>query len=125
MGRDTIQLENAVSTISQEYLLKFISEYGIPKSLHPGLLGPEDPTVEFPKCKIGVYTKFFEFENFRIPISQYLFEILAHYQIHLSQLYGLVYADMDMFSLIRARTYKVEEGLFGTSPELIILDSIV
>ncbi|GJT36930.1 hypothetical protein Tco_0936795 [Tanacetum coccineum] len=35
MGRDTIQLEDAVSTISQEYLLEFTSEYGIPESLHP------------------------------------------------------------------------------------------
>ncbi|GJX57621.1 hypothetical protein Tco_0287518 [Tanacetum coccineum] len=32
--RDTIQLENTVSTISQEYLLEFTSEYGIPDGLH-------------------------------------------------------------------------------------------
>nr|GEW56717.1 hypothetical protein [Tanacetum cinerariifolium] len=65
MGRDTIQLENAVSTISQEYLLELTSEYGIPESLHPELPGPEDPIVEFPEGKVGVYTKFFEFANFR------------------------------------------------------------
>ncbi|GJR83054.1 hypothetical protein Tco_0153839 [Tanacetum coccineum] len=35
MGRDTIQLEDAVSTISREYLLEFTSEYGIPEGLHP------------------------------------------------------------------------------------------
>nr|GFB65783.1 hypothetical protein [Tanacetum cinerariifolium] len=64
MGRDTIQLENAVSTISQEYLLKFTSENGIPKSLHPELPGPEDPIVEFPEGKVDVYTKFFKFANF-------------------------------------------------------------
>nr|GEW88244.1 hypothetical protein [Tanacetum cinerariifolium] len=29
MGRDTVQLETVVSTISQEYLLEFTSEYGI------------------------------------------------------------------------------------------------
>ncbi|GKA37940.1 hypothetical protein Tco_0724505 [Tanacetum coccineum] len=86
MGRDTIQLEDAVSTISQEYLLEFTSEYGIPESLHPELPGPEEPIVEFPEGKVGVYTKFFEFANFRIPISQFLFDILGHYQIHLSQL---------------------------------------
>nr|GEV51731.1 embryogenesis-associated protein EMB8-like [Tanacetum cinerariifolium] len=39
LKRDTIQLENAVSTISQEYLLEFTSEYGIPESLHPELPG--------------------------------------------------------------------------------------
>nr|GFA68249.1 hypothetical protein [Tanacetum cinerariifolium] len=39
MGWDTIQLENVISTISQEYLLEFTSEYGIPESLHPELPG--------------------------------------------------------------------------------------
>nr|GEV32853.1 hypothetical protein [Tanacetum cinerariifolium] len=52
MVRDTIQLENAVSTISQEYLLEFTSEYGIPESLHPELLGPEEPIVEFSEGKV-------------------------------------------------------------------------
>nr|GEV44050.1 hypothetical protein [Tanacetum cinerariifolium] len=65
MGRDTIQLENAVSTVSREYLLEFTSEYGILESLHPELPGPADPIVEFPEGKVGVYTKFFEFANFR------------------------------------------------------------
>ncbi|GJX95501.1 hypothetical protein Tco_0351299 [Tanacetum coccineum] len=86
MGRDTIQLENAVSTISQEYLLEFTSEYGIPEDLHPELPGPEDTIVDFPEGKVGVYTRFFEFANFRIPISQFLFDVLGYYQIHLSQL---------------------------------------
>ncbi|GJV81022.1 hypothetical protein Tco_1516892, partial [Tanacetum coccineum] len=38
MGSDTIQLEDAVSTISQEYLLEFLSEYFIPENLHPELV---------------------------------------------------------------------------------------
>ncbi|GJU51534.1 hypothetical protein Tco_1221089 [Tanacetum coccineum] len=67
MGRDTIQLENAVSTISQEYLLEFSSEYDIPESLHPELPGPEEMIVEFPEGKVGVYTKFFEFCKFSHP----------------------------------------------------------
>nr|GEV14139.1 hypothetical protein [Tanacetum cinerariifolium] len=65
MGRETIQLENAISTISQEYLLEFTSGYGIPESLHPEFPGPSDPIVEFPEGKVGVYTKFFKFVNFR------------------------------------------------------------
>ncbi|GJW14243.1 hypothetical protein Tco_0018376 [Tanacetum coccineum] len=69
MVRDTIQLETAVSTISQEYLLEFTSEYGITEDLHPELPGPGDRIVDFPEGKVSVYTKFFEFANFRIPIS--------------------------------------------------------
>ncbi|GJZ00890.1 hypothetical protein Tco_0518319 [Tanacetum coccineum] len=49
MGRDTIQLENAVSAISQEYMLEFTSEYGIPEDLHPELPRPEDTIVDFPE----------------------------------------------------------------------------
>ncbi|GJU49545.1 gypsy type transposase [Tanacetum coccineum] len=58
--RDTIQLEDAISTIFEEYLLEFTSEYGIPESLHPELPGLEEPIVEFPEGKVGVYTKFFD-----------------------------------------------------------------
>nr|GEU30452.1 transposase (putative), gypsy type [Tanacetum cinerariifolium] len=86
MGRDIVQLETVVSTISQEYLLEFTSEYGISKALHLKLPGPEDRIVDFPEGKVGVYTKFFEFANFRFPLSQFLFDILGYYQIYLSQL---------------------------------------
>nr|GFA34374.1 hypothetical protein [Tanacetum cinerariifolium] len=64
MGRDTIRLEDVVSTSSKEYLLEFTLEYGIPESLHPELLGLEEPIVEFLKGKVSVYTKFFEFANY-------------------------------------------------------------
>ncbi|GKB66158.1 hypothetical protein Tco_0927570 [Tanacetum coccineum] len=69
MGMDTIQLEDAVSTIFGEYLLEFTSEYDIPEGLHPELPGPKETIVDFPEGKVGVYTKFFEFANYRIPLS--------------------------------------------------------
>nr|GEU70491.1 transposase (putative), gypsy type [Tanacetum cinerariifolium] len=53
MGRDTVQLETAVNTISHEYLLEFTSEYGIPKMLHPELPGPKDRIVDFPEGRVG------------------------------------------------------------------------
>nr|GEV17343.1 hypothetical protein [Tanacetum cinerariifolium] len=54
MGRDTIQLETVVSTISQEYLLEFTSEYDISEDVHPELPGPEDTIVDFSEGKVGV-----------------------------------------------------------------------
>nr|GEX95074.1 transposase (putative), gypsy type [Tanacetum cinerariifolium] len=87
MGRDTVQLETAVTTISSEYLLEFTSKYGISEAVYLELPGPEDRIVDFPEGKVGVYTKFFEFANFRLPLSQFLFDILGYYQIHLSQLF--------------------------------------
>ncbi|GKD50341.1 hypothetical protein Tco_1279317 [Tanacetum coccineum] len=53
IGRDTIQLEDTMSTISQEYLLEFSSEYFIPENLHPELPGPGDHIIDFPEGKIG------------------------------------------------------------------------
>nr|GEW04781.1 hypothetical protein [Tanacetum cinerariifolium] len=51
MGKVTVQLETAVTTISQEYLLEFTSKYGISEALHPELPGPEDRVVDFPEGK--------------------------------------------------------------------------
>ncbi|GKD85322.1 hypothetical protein Tco_1356476 [Tanacetum coccineum] len=99
MGRDTIQLEDVVSTISQEYLLEFSLEYFIPENLHLELPGPGDHIVDFPEGKIGMYTNFFEFANFRIPISQFLFDILGYYQIHLSQLSVIGAAKVSHFEI--------------------------
>ncbi|GJR47191.1 hypothetical protein Tco_1315294 [Tanacetum coccineum] len=56
MGRDTIQLEGAVSTISEEYLLEFTTEYGILENLHPEVPGLGETIVDFPEGKtIGKY----------------------------------------------------------------------
>nr|GEV49373.1 hypothetical protein [Tanacetum cinerariifolium] len=66
-----------MNTIFHEYLLEFTSEYGIPKTLHPELPGPEDRIVDFSEGKVGVYTRFFEFVNFRFPLSQFLFDVLG------------------------------------------------
>ncbi|GJV47881.1 hypothetical protein Tco_1438093 [Tanacetum coccineum] len=52
MGRDTVQLETVISTISQEYLLEFTSEYGISEGLHPDFPGRGDRIVDFPEGKV-------------------------------------------------------------------------
>ncbi|GKD14109.1 hypothetical protein Tco_1198516 [Tanacetum coccineum] len=99
MGRDTITLEQTVSTISQEYLQLFCSDYFIPESLHPKLPGPEDAIMNFPEGKISVYCKFFEFKNYRIPITQFLFDLLGYYQVHLSQLSVIGVAKVSQFEI--------------------------
>ncbi|GJX90791.1 hypothetical protein Tco_0344117 [Tanacetum coccineum] len=98
-GRDTIQLEDAVSTISQEYLLDFTSEYGIPEDVHLELPADNEAIVDFPEGKVGVYTRFFDFANYRLPITQFLFDILGHYQIHISQLSVIGAAKVSHFEI--------------------------
>nr|GEU38736.1 hypothetical protein [Tanacetum cinerariifolium] len=57
MGRDTVQLEIAVTTISQEYLLEFTSEYGISEALHLELPSPEDRIMDFPEGQFDPCSK--------------------------------------------------------------------
>nr|GFC14069.1 putative transposase (putative), gypsy type [Tanacetum cinerariifolium] len=67
--------------------------------LHPELPGSGNRTVHFPEGKVGVYTRFFEFANFRLPISQFLFDVLGYYQIHLSQLSVIGAAKVSHFEI--------------------------
>nr|GEY48892.1 transposase (putative), gypsy type [Tanacetum cinerariifolium] len=99
MVRNSVQLVTAVNTITHEYLLEFTSEYGITEMLRPELPGPGDRIVDFPEGKVGVYTRFFEFAYFRLPLSQFLFDVLGYYQIHISQLSVIGAAKVSHFKI--------------------------
>ncbi|GKB04735.1 hypothetical protein Tco_0832930, partial [Tanacetum coccineum] len=45
-----------------------------------------------PTGKIGVYTRFFGFANFRLPLSTFLVDVLRYYRIYISQLSVIVAA---------------------------------
>nr|GFA18463.1 transposase (putative), gypsy type [Tanacetum cinerariifolium] len=74
--RDAIQLETAISTISQEYLLEFTSEYGILEDLHPEFPAPEESIVDFLEGKVGVYTKFCVAKVSHIEINCHILNII-------------------------------------------------
>ncbi|GJU84706.1 hypothetical protein Tco_1292252 [Tanacetum coccineum] len=66
-----------------------------------------------PTGKIGVYTRFFEFANFRLPLSTFLVDILRYYRIHLSQLSVIAAAKVSHFEIL-CRVHNIEPtvGLF-------------
>ncbi|GJV27952.1 hypothetical protein Tco_1384400 [Tanacetum coccineum] len=43
--------------------------------------------ADFPVGKVGVYTRFFEFANQRVPLSLFMCNVLNHYRLHISQLH--------------------------------------
>nr|GEU93276.1 hypothetical protein [Tanacetum cinerariifolium] len=138
MGRDTVQLETAINTISYEYLLDFTSEYGIPETLHPELPGPRDRIVDFPEGKTnapkdgmpaeGTYSieAVRALHTHRIPIQKQPEMLLC--VVGISRIYYLgdeVYPtflhdndrDMDLFNLIRAPNLtKVKAGSRPRAP---------
>nr|GEW35771.1 hypothetical protein [Tanacetum cinerariifolium] len=119
---DTVQLETAVSTISQEYLLEFTSEYGISKALHLEL---PDWRTSAPKDEMLVESTYSSeavmvLNTRRTPIQKQPEALLC--LVGLSRRYLLrdeVYhtflhddgQDMDLFNLIRASNpTKVKTG---------------
>ncbi|GJS40454.1 hypothetical protein Tco_0565497 [Tanacetum coccineum] len=66
-----------------------------------------------PTGKIGVYTRFFEYANFRLPLSTFLVNVLRHYHIHISQLSVIGAAKVSHFEIIcRVHGFEPTVGLF-------------
>nr|GEU59432.1 putative transposase (putative), gypsy type [Tanacetum cinerariifolium] len=63
--------------------------YNILAELGPELPSRDDTIKDAPTGKIGIYTQFLEFANFRIPLSRFLLRVLEYYQINFSQLFFL------------------------------------
>ena len=81
------QIDDFTSTVSEGELLQFTSDYYILMDLRPEVPGPNDRIYDFPAGKVGLYTRFFEWANHRVPISIFLDNILRFYQLHISQLH--------------------------------------
>ncbi|GJX59927.1 hypothetical protein Tco_0291317 [Tanacetum coccineum] len=74
------------SVLTQWELDLFCSTYNILAELRPELPDRNSTIKSNPEGKIGMYTRFVEFANYRIPLSKFLLCILEYYQINLSQL---------------------------------------
>ncbi|GJW42235.1 hypothetical protein Tco_0071034 [Tanacetum coccineum] len=66
-----------------------------------------------PTGKIRVYTRFFEFANFRLPLSTFLVDVLRYYRIHISQLSVIAAAKVSHFEIMcRVHDCEPTVGLF-------------
>ncbi|GKC36702.1 hypothetical protein Tco_1049086 [Tanacetum coccineum] len=74
------------SVLTQRELDLFCSTYNIPAELRPKLPDRNSTIKNSPEGKIGMYTHFIEFANYRVPLSKFLLCVLEYYQISLSQL---------------------------------------
>ncbi|GJT16200.1 RNA-directed DNA polymerase, eukaryota, reverse transcriptase zinc-binding domain protein [Tanacetum coccineum] len=74
-------------------------KYHIPPIVHPEL--PYRSRIHnSPPSKIGVYSRFFDFANYRIPLYQFLVDILEHFEINLSQLSVIAAAKVSHFEIL-------------------------
>ncbi|GJU10648.1 hypothetical protein Tco_1133044 [Tanacetum coccineum] len=72
----------------------------IPSIVHPELPDRNSRIRNSPTGKFGVYTRFFDFDNYRIPLSQFLVDVLDYFQINLSQLSVIAAAKISYFEIL-------------------------
>ena len=81
------QLEDFRSAMDEDDLRQFSSDYFIPLDVHPEVPDVNACIADFPAGKIGLYTRFFEYASYRVPISMFLSNVLNFYNLHISQLH--------------------------------------
>ncbi|GJS24362.1 hypothetical protein Tco_0452994 [Tanacetum coccineum] len=85
----------------------FCQKYHIPDSVHPELPGLNQNIHNSPDGKIGVYTRFFDFANFWVPLSRFLVDVLEYFRINLSQLSVIAAAKISHFEIL-CRVYEMD-----------------
>ncbi|GJS78954.1 hypothetical protein Tco_0728835, partial [Tanacetum coccineum] len=72
--------------LTQEHLDAICAKYFVPEEVHPQLPSSDATMHERPTGKVGMYTRFFDYANYRIPFSTFFVSILTHFRILFSQL---------------------------------------
>ncbi|GKD69653.1 hypothetical protein Tco_1323743 [Tanacetum coccineum] len=101
------------SVLTRKGLDIFCQNFHISEDLHPQLPSSNQTIHEMPVGKIGVYTRFFKYANFRLPLSTFFVNILRHYRINISQLSVIATAKVSHFEIL-CRVYNIDPtvGLF-------------
>ncbi|GJX83279.1 hypothetical protein Tco_0332760 [Tanacetum coccineum] len=99
--------------LTQKALDAFCNKFHIPEEVHPILPNQNDTMHERPAGKIGLYTRFFDFANFRLPLSTFLVDVLRHFRMIISQLSVIGAAKVSHFEIL-CRVYGIipTVGLF-------------
>ncbi|GKC04566.1 hypothetical protein Tco_0996176 [Tanacetum coccineum] len=69
-------ITNIRCALTQKTFDTFCTKYHIPEKVHPALPNQNDTIHERPAGKIGLYTRFFDYAKFRLPLSSFLVDVL-------------------------------------------------
>ncbi|KAJ0502059.1 hypothetical protein HanRHA438_Chr11g0510371 [Helianthus annuus] len=79
-------LSGCFNILNRNGLKWYVEQYAIPASLNPVLREKDKPIYPFVPGKIGVYTRMFDYCNYRLPLTKFLVEVFLFHEIHLSQM---------------------------------------
>ncbi|GKA36510.1 hypothetical protein Tco_0723001 [Tanacetum coccineum] len=88
------------SKLTQTALDTSCVKYHILADIHLELLGPNQSILQSPTGKIGVYSRFFDFANYQIPLSQFSVDVLEHFRVNLYQLSVFGAAKISHFEIL-------------------------
>ncbi|GJU27935.1 hypothetical protein Tco_1166556 [Tanacetum coccineum] len=91
---------SVTSVLTQKDLDLHCAAFNIPVELRSELPDRDSTIKDSPEGKIGMYTRFIEFANYRIPLSKFLLCVLEYYQINLSQLSVIGAAKVSHFEIM-------------------------
>ncbi|GJV20594.1 hypothetical protein Tco_1369614 [Tanacetum coccineum] len=99
--------------LTHKALDAFCDKLHILEEVHPVLPNHNDMMHERPTGKIGLYTRFFDYANFRLPLSTFFVDVLRHFLINISQLFVIGAAKVSHFEIL-CRVYGIVPtiGLF-------------
>ncbi|KAJ0704267.1 hypothetical protein HanPI659440_Chr14g0560751 [Helianthus annuus] len=89
-----------------------VHDYGIRAEWNPVLPSKTDTAFPLKAGKITLFSDFFKFCNFRLPITKFLKLVLDFYRIHISQIHPL--------GLVKLRQFEYACVALGHIPELIV-----
>nr|GEV07225.1 putative transposase (putative), gypsy type [Tanacetum cinerariifolium] len=112
-------IDDMKSSLTQSALDALCKKFHIPFTVHPELHSRNQKIRDSPTGKIGVYTRFFDFANYRIPLSQFFVDILKYFQINLSQLSVIATVKISHFEILcRVHGFVLSVGNFRRYYEL-------
>ncbi|GKA77615.1 hypothetical protein Tco_0784076 [Tanacetum coccineum] len=83
------------------------------EEVHPQLPSSDATMHERPTDKVGMYTRFFDYANYRIPFSTFFVSVLTHFRIPFSQLSVFGSAKVSHFEIMcRVCNINPSVGLF-------------
>ncbi|MFS7983225.1 hypothetical protein Hanom_Chr11g00972061 [Helianthus anomalus] len=103
-------LSGCFNILTQKGLEWYIDSYAIPASLHHVLPQKNTPIYPFVPGKIGVYTRLFDYCNYRLPLTKFLIEALLFHEVHLTQ--------MNPFGLAKVCHFELACRGLGSDPDL-------
>ncbi|GJS57898.1 RNA-directed DNA polymerase, eukaryota [Tanacetum coccineum] len=85
-GCDFKSITSLKCVLTQEHLDAICANYFVPEKVHPQLPSSDATMHERPAGKVGMYTRFFDYANYRIQFSTFFVSVLTHFRILFSQL---------------------------------------